>query len=104
MTRAAMRVESSINSTSVTNKSERICNVNKGMGFWSTPDCYGMKDKFLFMLIDDSSHLCVQSFGCIRSDLPEQIYRFSLEDNSSSDNPLQPVSVCKIKSVLMHRT
>ncbi len=39
VTRAVMRVESSINSTSVTNKSERIWNANKGMGFWSTPDC-----------------------------------------------------------------
>ncbi len=33
-----MRVESDIKSTSVTNKSDRICNVNKGMGFWLTPD------------------------------------------------------------------
>ena len=34
-----MRVEFNINSFSFTNKSDRMCNVYKGMRFWSIPDC-----------------------------------------------------------------
>ena len=38
VTRATMRVESNMTFTSLINNSDRICNINKGMGFWSTPD------------------------------------------------------------------
>ncbi len=39
VTRATMRVESTMTSISIINNSDKICNVNKGVGFWSTPDC-----------------------------------------------------------------